>query len=74
MEKARPAHRVETTLLQDGTLLLEHLPFRAGQAVEVIILPQAGEPPTNPYPLRGTAVHYDRPTDPVGEADWDALS
>lgn len=24
--------------------------------------------------LRGTVVRYDRPTDPVGEDDWEALS
>ena len=32
------AYRVETTLTQDGTLTLRNLPFRAGEAVEVIIL------------------------------------
>ncbi len=25
------------------------------------------------YPLRGSVVHYERPTDPVAEADWEAL-
>ena len=25
------------------------------------------------YPLRGSVLHYERPTDPVGEADWEAL-
>ncbi|MBI3801418.1 MAG: hypothetical protein HY268_31150 [Deltaproteobacteria bacterium] len=31
-------HRVEATLTQDGTLTLSHLPFHAGDAVEVIIV------------------------------------
>jgi hypothetical protein len=31
------AHRVEATLNQDGKLVLEDLPFRAGAVVEVII-------------------------------------
>jgi hypothetical protein len=27
----------------------------------------------DPYPLRGSVVRYDRPTDPVAEEDWEAL-
>jgi hypothetical protein len=74
MDLTLPAHRVETTLQQDGTLTLEHLPFRAGQAVEVIVLPQAlGSLSGNQYPLRGKVVRYDQPTDPVAEGDWEAL-
>ena len=73
MDMTLPAHRVETTLRQDGTLTLEHLPFRAGQAVEVIILAHpAVAPAGNPYPLRGTALHYERPTEPVAAEDWGA--
>ena len=54
MDMTLPAHRVETTLEQDGKLTLEHLPFRAGQAVEVIVLPHSGgAPPEAIYPLRG---------------------
>jgi hypothetical protein len=67
-----PAHRVEAVLVEDGKLLLDHLPFRAGQAVEVIVLPA-----TRPMPpgqsLRGAVLHYDRPTEPVAAADWGAL-
>jgi len=25
------------------------------------------------YPLRGTAVYYEQPTEPVGERDWETL-
>jgi hypothetical protein len=54
-------------------LTLEHLPFRAGQTVEVIVLLQPGKAPSgDPYPLRGTPVHFERPTDPVAEGDWEA--
>jgi hypothetical protein len=67
------AHRVETTLQQDGKLLLDNLPFHAGEAVEIIILAvQRQAQPTPRYPLRGTAVHYDRPFEPVAQDDWDA--
>src|SRR4051812_6322345 len=34
-----PAHRIDAVLAEDGKLLLNNLPFRAGQAVEVIVLP-----------------------------------
>ncbi len=74
MDTTIPAHRIETTLERDGTLTLEHLPFRAGQSVEVIILPRSAEAKAaDPYPLHGTPFRYDRPTDPVAEEDWDAL-
>lgn len=66
-----PAHRIETVLSEDGKLSLDHLPFRAGQAVEVIVLPSALTT-TSAASLRGTVLRYDRPTEPVAEADWDA--
>lgn len=67
-----PAHRIEAVLSEDGKLLLDDLPFRAGQAVEVIVLPVSRPaPPVNS--LKGTVVRYDEPTAPVAEADWDAL-
>lgn len=60
------AHRVETTLSQDGTLMLDNLPFHAGEAVEIIILSQATHVQRqNLYPLRGTPLRYDHPTQPV---------
>ena len=68
-----PAHRVEAILSEDGKLLLDHLPFRAGQSVEVIILPAPKSAAPGSHPLRGTILRYDRPTDPAAEADWDAL-
>ncbi len=67
-----PAHRVETVLSEAGKLSLDRLPFRAGQAVEVIVLPAPAPAPAS-QPLRGTLLRYDRPTEPAAEADWDAL-
>jgi hypothetical protein len=63
---------MEAVLSEDGKLLLDHLPFRAGQAVEVIVFPVPRATPSSP-PLRGTVLRYDQPTDPVAEADWGAL-
>jgi hypothetical protein len=67
-----PAYRIEAVLSEDGKLLLDHLPFRAGQAVEVIVLPVT-RPAAAGRPLQGSVLRYDRPTDPVAEADWGAL-
>ena len=69
------AHRVETTLTQDGTLMLDHLPFHAGDAVEVIVLPLANTPlPQGRYSLRGMPIQYERPTEPVAENEWEAAT
>jgi hypothetical protein len=67
-----PAHRIELVLTEDGKLFLDRIPFRAGQAVEVIVLPATRPPHPGPA-LRGTVLRYDEPTAPVAEADWDAL-
>ncbi len=69
------AHRIETTLTQDGTLTLDHLPFPAGAAVEVIVLPRIAPNQTQDrYPLRGTPCSYDGPMQPaVANGEWDAL-
>jgi hypothetical protein len=68
-----PAHRIEAVLSEDGKLLLDRLPFQAGQAVEVIVLPVTRGTPLG-HQLRGTVLRYDQPTAPVAETDWDALS
>lgn len=66
------AHRTEAVLSEDGKLLLDQLPFRAGQKVEVIVVPAIQATAPSPA-LRGTVLCYDQPTAPVVEADWDAL-
>jgi hypothetical protein len=68
-----PAHRTEAVLSEDGKLSLDNLPFRAGQAVEVIVLPAARPPAPAGHPLRGMVLRYDQPTAPVADSDWDAL-
>jgi hypothetical protein len=66
------AHRIETVLLDDGRLLLDHLPFHAGETVEVIILSVSHA--TTPSPtLQDTVLRYEQPTTPVAEDDWGAL-
>jgi uncharacterized transporter YbjL len=66
------AHRIETIVKQDRTLTLENLPFHSGEQVEVIIFSRPRrESQTNRYPLRGTIVQYNDPTEPVGQDDWE---
>jgi hypothetical protein len=67
-----PAHRTEIILTEDGKLSLDQLPFRAGQAVEVIVLP-VSHPVLANQSLRGMLVRYDRPTEPVAQTDWGVL-
>ena len=67
-----PAHRIEVVLSEDGKLSLDRLPFRAGQTLEVIVLPVATPAPVA-HPLRGSVLRFDRPTDPVAETDWGVL-
>jgi hypothetical protein len=68
------AYRVEKIVSQDGVLELHALPFRAGEVVEVIILSREDTVRTaHDFPLRGKVRHYEKPTDPVAQDDWEAL-
>ncbi len=67
------AHRAETTLSEDGVITLRDIPFRHGESVEVIVLPSAAVAASGArYPLRGAPVTLLAPTEPVGDADWEA--
>ena len=68
------AYRLETTVSDDGSVVLKQLPFRAGEEVEVIVLARESQPGREKYPLRGKPIRYDRPTDPVAETDWESLA
>ena len=68
------AYRIETTLNQEKTLILEDLPFQPGELVEVIVLPyRAASTHQNGYPLRGTFLSYINPTEPVASEEWEAV-
>ncbi len=69
------AYHVQTAVAHDGSIKLNNLPFRAGDAVEVIILMRPSASPhlkQNPYPLRGTPITYIDPTEPVAQAEWES--
>ena len=66
--------RLETIVVQDGHLHLDHLPYRAGEAVEVIVRSiVTNNDPTAANPLQGTVLRYDDPTGSVAEDEWSAL-
>ena len=68
------AYKIETTIPENGVLTLDSLPFRAGEAVEVIILSREEQKrDTVRGSLRGKVLYYEHPTKPVAEEDWDAL-
>jgi len=65
--------RLQTTLTQDSTLVLQGLPFKAGETVEVVIRrPTPAHPDEARYELRGLPVTFLDPTEPVAESDWEA--
>lgn len=77
------AHKIEAVLTEDGKLVLNGLPFQAGDAVEVIILERADglqksesiASADDSYPLQGKQPYrYDDPFEPATPLeDWDAL-
>ena len=60
------AYRLETTLAEDGALRLDALPFREGEAVEVVVLERQPTPEAaRPNSLEGSVLRYDDPTEPA---------
>lgn len=62
------AVRIETTVLPNGRVVIEDLPFEEGDQVEVIVLEQGGAKTNTgkePYPLRGTSYKYEDPFSPL---------
>ena len=68
------AYRVEKVVSQDGVLELRALPFRAGEVVEVIILSREDKVRgVHDFPLQGKVLHYEKPTEPMAQDDWEIL-
>jgi hypothetical protein len=68
-------YRVEVTVSDEGTLLINNLPFQAGDKVEVVVRshkPKVAK--TNRYPLRGAPIQYLDPFESVAENAWGILS
>ena len=66
------AHWREATVGGNGELVLEHLPFRPGESVDVLIIPkESASERVAPRSLRGSVLEYRDPFDPVGPDDWE---
>lgn len=64
------AHKQSVTLTEDGKLVLNGLPFQAGETVEVIVLQQSqGQQSSrfssSDFPLQGSVIQYDDPFSPA---------
>ncbi|HEU4454038.1 MAG TPA: hypothetical protein VFR81_13305 [Longimicrobium sp.] len=67
-------YRTRAKVGEDGRLTLEHLPFAAGDEVEVTISPRAADAAGPTFgTLKGTVQHYGEPMEPVEEHEWDVL-
>jgi len=68
------AHRVETTLSEDGVITLRDTPFRSGETVEIIVLSFSGSFRGGArFPLRGKPVTLIDPTAPVADVEWESV-
>jgi hypothetical protein len=68
------SYRVETTVSEQGTLVIKDVPFSAGDHVEVIIRDvENATPDGSLYPLRGTPYEFHQPFDSVAADEWEVL-
>ncbi|MBD2329690.1 hypothetical protein [Alkalinema sp. FACHB-956] len=71
------AHKVEAVLSENGTLVLEGLPFQAGEAVEVIILKKSvssSQQHGAVNSLQNSLYYYDEPFElATALEDWEVL-
>jgi hypothetical protein len=64
----------ETTVGEHGELVLQDLPFEAGQPVEVLVVSKtAGSTTAAGRSLRDSVIEFREPLEPVASEDWDAL-
>lgn len=64
-------HSVETVMIQDGTLVLQDLPFKAGETVEVIVV----EKHSSSFPREKSLLEFldSLPTDPRSASAWNDI-
>lgn len=62
--------KVKIVVSADGKVVIEDVPVKSGQEVEVTI--RIPEPVEATFPLRGLPVRYVDPFRPVDDDEWDA--
>lgn len=66
--------RIETTVPKDHKIVLENLPFKVGEPLEILVLGIEEKKPTHPpHTLRGRRIKYLSPTEPLPLDDWEIL-
>lgn len=66
------AYRTNVVVHEDGTVVIENVPFQKGQRLEVILLERNGASANVPSrALRGESVRYVDPFDSVVEDEWE---
>ncbi len=69
------AYRTNAVVHDDGTVVIENLPFQKGQRLEVILLEQTKvRKSAASYALRGEPVRYVDPFDSVAEDEWENVN
>src|ERR1039457_3332339 len=63
-------HIAEVTVDAQGRVVLDHLPFRPGDKVDVVVRSHEA-PQKAATDLRGSVLRYDNPFDPVAMEDWE---
>lgn len=64
-------HQIQKTVLSNGTIVIDDLPFEEGEKVNVTIVKSSKVDSDNPYPLRGTPYSYPDPFSPlIAPEDW----
>jgi hypothetical protein len=63
-------HVSETTVDPQGRVVVDHLPFRPGEKVEVIVRSHDLSPHQS-SDLKGSVLRYDDPFEPVATDDWE---
>jgi len=67
------AYRIEKIVPEDGVLILDKLPFKSNDVIEIIILRKENQVDKERYPLRGKLIEYNDPFEPVAQEDWEVL-
>ena len=69
------AHRIETVVGGNRTIILKDLPFNEGEEIEVIVLEKKnGAKNKEASALQGTLLRYDKPFESVAEESWEAIN
>lgn len=64
-------HQIQKPVLPNGTIVIDEVPFEAGELINITLEKARKIDPNNPYPLRGTPYSYEDPFSPlIDHEDW----